>query len=120
MSTKPARKRETINSRVIYNYHPMFAGADFTFLYGNDGLDHDPAADLGHAAQAGPELDRGGAGEEQGGAGGVRGDAPGDVRAVRRSGGHGAPPGLSGAPDSGTHLLATVSTQRPDRPGDAL
>lgn len=40
---KPARKRETINSRLIYNYHPMFTDADFTFLYGNDGLDHDPA-----------------------------------------------------------------------------
>ena len=22
---KPARKRETINSRVVYNFHPMFA-----------------------------------------------------------------------------------------------
>jgi arginine deiminase len=40
---KPARKRETINSRVIYNFHPMFVGADFDFLYGNDSLPHEPA-----------------------------------------------------------------------------
>jgi arginine deiminase len=40
---KPARKRETINSRVIYNFHPMFRDADFTYLYGNDSLPHEPA-----------------------------------------------------------------------------
>lgn len=40
---KPARKRETINSQVVYNFHPMFAGADFTYLYGNDNLPHEPA-----------------------------------------------------------------------------
>jgi arginine deiminase len=40
---KPARKRETINSRVIYNFHPMFTGADIDFLYGNDSLVHEPA-----------------------------------------------------------------------------
>ncbi len=40
---KPARKRETINSRVIYNFHPMFHDADIPFLYGNDSLSHDPA-----------------------------------------------------------------------------
>ncbi|AXT84390.1 arginine deiminase [Aeromicrobium sp. A1-2] len=41
--SKPARKRETINSQVMYNFHPMFTGADFTFLYGNDALIHEPA-----------------------------------------------------------------------------
>ncbi|MGE0170337.1 arginine deiminase [Nocardioides sp.] len=38
---KPARRGETINSRVIYNFHPMFAGT--SFLYGNDSLAHDTA-----------------------------------------------------------------------------
>jgi arginine deiminase len=41
--SKPARKRETINSRLVYNFHPMFKSAEFTFLYGNDSLSHDPA-----------------------------------------------------------------------------
>ncbi len=41
--SKPARKRETINSQVMYNFHPMFKGSDFTFLYGNDALQHEPA-----------------------------------------------------------------------------
>jgi arginine deiminase len=40
---KPARKRETINSRVIYNFHPMFRDAQIPFLYGNDSLSHEPA-----------------------------------------------------------------------------
>lgn len=40
---KPARKRETINSRLIYNFHPMFRDAEFTYLYGNDSLSHEPA-----------------------------------------------------------------------------
>lgn len=41
--SKPARKRETINSQVVYNFHPMFTGSEFTFLYGNDALPHEPA-----------------------------------------------------------------------------
>jgi arginine deiminase len=41
--SKPARKRETVNSRVIYNFHPMFKAGDFAFLYGNDSLSHEPA-----------------------------------------------------------------------------
>jgi arginine deiminase len=41
--TKPARKRETINSRVVYNFHPMFRDADVRYLYGNDSLSHEPA-----------------------------------------------------------------------------
>ena len=40
---KPARKRETINSRVIYNFHPMFTDTGVRFLYGNDSLSHEPA-----------------------------------------------------------------------------
>jgi arginine deiminase len=40
---KAARKRETINSRVVYNFHPMFRDAQIPFLYGNDSLTHEPA-----------------------------------------------------------------------------
>jgi arginine deiminase len=40
---KSARKRETINSRVVYNFHPMFRAAGIPFLYGNDSSDHGPA-----------------------------------------------------------------------------
>lgn len=40
---KPARQRETINSRVVYNFHPMFAATQMKFLYGNDSLAHDSA-----------------------------------------------------------------------------
>jgi len=39
---KPARKRETINSRLVYNFHPMFRGR-VDFLYGNDSLAHEPS-----------------------------------------------------------------------------
>jgi arginine deiminase len=54
---KEARQRETINSRVVYNFHPMFRSAPPTFLYGNDSAVHVPAtveggdvAVLGHHA----------------------------------------------------------------------
>jgi arginine deiminase len=40
---KPARERERINSRVIYNFHPKFRGAGMTYLYGNDSVPHQPA-----------------------------------------------------------------------------
>jgi arginine deiminase len=40
---KRARKRETINSRLVYNFHPMFTADPFPFLYGNDAAAHDPA-----------------------------------------------------------------------------
>lgn len=40
---KPARKRETINSRLIYNFHPMFRDEPPHFYYGNDSENHDPA-----------------------------------------------------------------------------
>ncbi len=43
--TKPARKRETVHSQAIYNFHPMFAAerANFAFYYGNDDDLHEPA-----------------------------------------------------------------------------
>ncbi len=40
---KPARQRETLHSRAIYRYHPMFAGADFITYYGDDDGSHLPA-----------------------------------------------------------------------------
>jgi arginine deiminase len=43
--SKQARKRETINSRLMYNFHPMFTKSDTPvhFYYGNDNRDHEPA-----------------------------------------------------------------------------
>jgi arginine deiminase len=41
---KPARQRETLNSRAIYRYHPMFATADFVTYYGDDDTSHLPAS----------------------------------------------------------------------------
>jgi arginine deiminase len=40
---KAARQRETINSRVVYNFHPMFQAEPVRFLYGNDSLAHESA-----------------------------------------------------------------------------
>jgi arginine deiminase len=40
---KPARQRETLNSRAIYRYHPMFAAASFVTYYGDDDASHLPA-----------------------------------------------------------------------------
>jgi arginine deiminase len=40
---KQARKRETINSQLIYNFHPMFRDAGVDIVYGNDSLVHEPA-----------------------------------------------------------------------------
>ncbi len=40
---KAARQRETINSRVVYNFHPMFRDAEMNFLYGNDSTAHESA-----------------------------------------------------------------------------
>jgi arginine deiminase len=40
---KPARQRETLHSRAIYRYHPMFAAADFVRYYGDDDASHLPA-----------------------------------------------------------------------------
>jgi arginine deiminase len=39
---KRARKRETINSRLVYNFHPMFKDK-VDVLYGNDSLAHEPS-----------------------------------------------------------------------------
>jgi arginine deiminase len=41
---KPARQRETLHSRAIYRYHPMFAGASFARYYGDDDASHLPAS----------------------------------------------------------------------------
>jgi len=41
---KPARQRESLHSRAIYRYHPMFAGAGFTTYYGDDDNGHLPAS----------------------------------------------------------------------------
>jgi arginine deiminase len=40
---KMARKRETINSRLVYNFHPIFRDAGLDIVYGNDSLAHEPA-----------------------------------------------------------------------------
>jgi arginine deiminase len=40
---KPARKRETLHSRAIWNYHPLFKDEGLYFYYGNDDDRHDPA-----------------------------------------------------------------------------
>lgn len=40
---KPARQRESLHTRAIYRYHPMFADGGFVTYYGDDDLDHRPA-----------------------------------------------------------------------------
>ena len=40
---KPARKRETLHSRIVWNFHPTFRDAGLHFYYGNDDEDHEPA-----------------------------------------------------------------------------
>jgi arginine deiminase len=39
---KPARIRESINTRTVYRYHPMLRDSDYYIYYGDD-LDHSPA-----------------------------------------------------------------------------
>lgn len=39
----PARKREIVNSRAIWNFHPEFRLAESMFWQGNDDKQHDPA-----------------------------------------------------------------------------
>jgi arginine deiminase len=41
---KPARRRESLHSRAIYRFHPMFASADFVRYYGDDDARHLPAS----------------------------------------------------------------------------
>ena len=40
---KPARRRESINTRTVFEHHPLFAGADFAIYHGADDVDHTPA-----------------------------------------------------------------------------
>ena len=40
---KPARQRESIHSRAVYRFHPMFADGSFPIFYGDDDIDHQPA-----------------------------------------------------------------------------
>jgi len=39
----PARRRESLHTRAIYQHHPLFVGADFTTYYGGDDADYQPA-----------------------------------------------------------------------------
>ena len=40
---KPARQRETLHTRAIYRFHPLFADADFVTYYGDDDRTYQPA-----------------------------------------------------------------------------
>jgi len=40
---KPARRRESVHSRAVYRFHPMFRDAEFVRYYGDDDADHQPA-----------------------------------------------------------------------------
>jgi arginine deiminase len=40
---KAARQRESLHSRAVYRYHPMFAAEPFPIYYGDDDEDHQPA-----------------------------------------------------------------------------
>ncbi len=40
---KPARQREIVHSRAIWNFHPLFRDAGLHFYYGNDDDHHQPA-----------------------------------------------------------------------------
>jgi len=39
----PARQRESLHTRAIYRFHPMFAGADFVTYYGGEDRNYQPA-----------------------------------------------------------------------------
>ncbi len=39
----PARRRESLHTRAIYQHHPLFTGTDFTTYYGGDDHDYQPA-----------------------------------------------------------------------------
>jgi arginine deiminase len=39
-----ARRRETLHSRAVYKFHPMFANADFDIWFGSDDAEHAPAS----------------------------------------------------------------------------
>ncbi|MGA3147501.1 MAG: arginine deiminase [Acidimicrobiales bacterium] len=40
---KPARQRESLHTRAIYRFHPLFAGADFVTYYGDEDRNYQPA-----------------------------------------------------------------------------
>ena len=40
---KPARQRETLHTRAIYGFHPLFAAADFVTYYGDEDRTYQPA-----------------------------------------------------------------------------
>jgi arginine deiminase len=40
---KSARQRESLHSRAVYRFHPLFAAAHFDVWYGDDDADHQPA-----------------------------------------------------------------------------
>lgn len=40
---KLARQRESLHTRAVYRYHPLFRAAAFEFYYGDDDRDHRPA-----------------------------------------------------------------------------
>ena len=40
---KPARQRESLHTRAIYRFHPLFAGADFITYYGDSDRSFQPA-----------------------------------------------------------------------------
>ncbi|MGX6607019.1 arginine deiminase [Micromonosporaceae bacterium Da 78-11] len=40
---KAARQRESIHSRAVYRFHPLFAEATFPIFYGDDDVEHQPA-----------------------------------------------------------------------------
>ena len=40
---KPARQRESLHTRAIYRFHPMFADADFVTYYGDEDRSYQPA-----------------------------------------------------------------------------
>ena len=41
---KPARQRESLHTRAIYTFHPLFAGADFVTYYGGEDINYQPAS----------------------------------------------------------------------------
>jgi arginine deiminase len=41
---KPARQRESLHTRAIYTYHPLFRDGDFVTYYGGEDKDYQPAS----------------------------------------------------------------------------
>jgi len=56
---KAARQRESLHSRAVYRFHPIFSGATFPVYYGDDDVAHQPATCEGgdiHVLGAGAVL----------------------------------------------------------------